>query len=394
MAAPGPTRLEADVLRWLAREFGYGPDAAGLLTSGGSLSQLSAIVTARHARFGDACVPADACGYTSAQAHRSVAKSWRLSGHASATLRDGRPWTSGCGWTRRRWRRPCDATATTAGSPTWWSRRRVRPTPARSIRCPPSPTSAPSTACGCTSTAPTAARSCCAPRDARCSRHRARATRSRSTRTRGCSCRTARASCSCATARRCGARTRTRRTTCRTWAADEGADLRRRPRPRALASLPRPAPVAAPHAARRARVPRGARREAGARADPARRPRALAGAIRDYMNRFSSYISHHPTSLFYETVTFALVGWSLYRQEVHAGLVACVRYFSRKVGGSNPAPVVSSFEILASLAPSNALSHNEYADLELSVERSEEGEDLLTSSYADVKEMKSLTLHT
>lgn len=86
MAAPGPARLEADVLRWLAREFGYGPAAAGVLTSGGSLSQLGAIVTARHARFGDACVPADACGYTSAQAHRSVAKSWRLSGHASATL--------------------------------------------------------------------------------------------------------------------------------------------------------------------------------------------------------------------------------------------------------------------------------------------------------------------
>jgi aromatic-L-amino-acid decarboxylase len=86
MAAPGPARLEADVLRWLAREFGYGPQAAGLLTSGGSLSQLSAIVTARHARFGDACVPADACAYTSAQAHRSVAKSWRLSGHASTSL--------------------------------------------------------------------------------------------------------------------------------------------------------------------------------------------------------------------------------------------------------------------------------------------------------------------
>ena len=94
MAAPGPMRLEADVLRWLAREFGYGPEAAGLLTSGGSLSQLSAIVTARHARFGDVCVPADACAYTSAQAHRSVAKSWRLSGHASAALQtvavDGR----------------------------------------------------------------------------------------------------------------------------------------------------------------------------------------------------------------------------------------------------------------------------------------------------------------
>ena len=41
------------MLRWLAHEFGYGPAAAGLLTSGGSLSQLAAMVTARHARFGD-----------------------------------------------------------------------------------------------------------------------------------------------------------------------------------------------------------------------------------------------------------------------------------------------------------------------------------------------------
>jgi aromatic-L-amino-acid decarboxylase len=86
-AAPALARLESDVLRWLASEFGYGPDAAGLLTSGGSLSQLSAMVTARHARFGDVAVPADACAYTSTQAHRSVAKALRLAGHGSDALR-------------------------------------------------------------------------------------------------------------------------------------------------------------------------------------------------------------------------------------------------------------------------------------------------------------------
>ncbi len=86
-AAPAFTRLESDVLRWLAREFGYGPGAAGLLTSGGSLSQLAAMVTARHARFGDVAVPADARAYTSTQAHRSVSKSLRLAGHASSALR-------------------------------------------------------------------------------------------------------------------------------------------------------------------------------------------------------------------------------------------------------------------------------------------------------------------
>jgi aromatic-L-amino-acid/L-tryptophan decarboxylase len=93
-AAPGPTRLESDVVRWLASEFGYGPDAAGLLTSGGSLSQLSAMVTARYKHFGDVAVPADARAYTSTQAHRSVAKALRLAGHGSDALRsvavDGR----------------------------------------------------------------------------------------------------------------------------------------------------------------------------------------------------------------------------------------------------------------------------------------------------------------
>jgi aromatic-L-amino-acid decarboxylase len=86
-AAPGLTRLETDVLRWLANEFGYGAGAAGLLTSGGSLSQLSAMVTARHARFGDVAVPAAARAYTSTQAHRSVAKALRLAGHGSEALR-------------------------------------------------------------------------------------------------------------------------------------------------------------------------------------------------------------------------------------------------------------------------------------------------------------------
>lgn len=85
-AAPGFTRLESDVLRWLANEFGYGPAAGGLLTSGGSLSQLSAMVTARQTRFGDVAVPADARAYTSTQAHRSVAKALRLAGHASGAL--------------------------------------------------------------------------------------------------------------------------------------------------------------------------------------------------------------------------------------------------------------------------------------------------------------------
>jgi glutamate/tyrosine decarboxylase-like PLP-dependent enzyme len=86
-AAPGFARLEADVLAWLCREFGYADTARGLLTSGGSLANFSAIVTARHARFGDSGNYAEATAYTSNQAHNSVAKSLRMAGIPAANLR-------------------------------------------------------------------------------------------------------------------------------------------------------------------------------------------------------------------------------------------------------------------------------------------------------------------
>ncbi len=86
-AAPGFCRLEADVLRWLATEFGFGPEARGLFTSGGSLANFSAIVTARHRHFGDSGNYVRACAYTSSQAHHSVAKAMRLAGIPARNLR-------------------------------------------------------------------------------------------------------------------------------------------------------------------------------------------------------------------------------------------------------------------------------------------------------------------
>lgn len=77
-AAPALCRLEADVIAWLAGEFGYGPQARGLLTSGGSLANFSAIVTARHAAFGDDADLSSAVAYVSTQSHHSVAKALRL----------------------------------------------------------------------------------------------------------------------------------------------------------------------------------------------------------------------------------------------------------------------------------------------------------------------------
>ncbi len=79
-ASPALCRLEADVLTWFASEFGYGPQARGILTSGGSLANFSAIVTARHAKLGETGDYRRARVYVSAQAHHSVAKSVSLAG--------------------------------------------------------------------------------------------------------------------------------------------------------------------------------------------------------------------------------------------------------------------------------------------------------------------------
>ncbi|MDP6945555.1 MAG: pyridoxal-dependent decarboxylase, partial [Myxococcota bacterium] len=87
-AAPAFVRFEDDVLRWLAAEFGYGDDARGVFTSGGSQANLSALITARHMRFGDSGDYRRATVYTSAQAHHSIAKSIRLAGVPSTAMRE------------------------------------------------------------------------------------------------------------------------------------------------------------------------------------------------------------------------------------------------------------------------------------------------------------------
>ncbi|MFO0637339.1 MAG: pyridoxal-dependent decarboxylase [Nannocystaceae bacterium] len=86
-AAPALCRLEADVLQWLAREFGLPAGAGGLLTSGGSLANLSALVTARHGVLGDDGHLSDALVYTSSQAHGSVDKAARIAGIPRGNLR-------------------------------------------------------------------------------------------------------------------------------------------------------------------------------------------------------------------------------------------------------------------------------------------------------------------
>jgi aromatic-L-amino-acid decarboxylase len=89
MTAPAPAlgRLEQDVLGWLCGAFGYGREARALLTPGGSLATLAAVVAARHQHLGDSGRFTEATVYTSTQAHHSVAKAVRIAGIPPANLR-------------------------------------------------------------------------------------------------------------------------------------------------------------------------------------------------------------------------------------------------------------------------------------------------------------------
>ncbi|HEY5071004.1 MAG TPA: aminotransferase class V-fold PLP-dependent enzyme [Caulobacteraceae bacterium] len=86
-AAPDLVGLENDVLAWLAAQFGYPLRAAGLFTSGGSLATFAAVLVAREAHFATDADLRLAVGYTSAQAHASIAAAFRLAGLPQANLR-------------------------------------------------------------------------------------------------------------------------------------------------------------------------------------------------------------------------------------------------------------------------------------------------------------------
>jgi aromatic-L-amino-acid decarboxylase len=84
-AAPLLAQLEWMAVRWLSDLFDYPPEARGILTSGGSLSNFSGIVTARKAGLGD-----DLTGgriYVTDQTHASVAKSASLAGIPASGVR-------------------------------------------------------------------------------------------------------------------------------------------------------------------------------------------------------------------------------------------------------------------------------------------------------------------
>jgi aromatic-L-amino-acid decarboxylase len=84
-AAPALAQIEETSLAWLCRLMGLPGGARGILTSGGSLSSLSAVVTARHERLGEAFQ--DGVLYFSEETHYCVPKAARLAGFPRASLR-------------------------------------------------------------------------------------------------------------------------------------------------------------------------------------------------------------------------------------------------------------------------------------------------------------------
>ena len=84
-AAPALVQMEWQAVRWLADAFDYPQGASGILTSGGSMSNFSAIVTARRTLLGE-----DLAGgvvYVGGQTHVSVLKATVLAGFPRANVR-------------------------------------------------------------------------------------------------------------------------------------------------------------------------------------------------------------------------------------------------------------------------------------------------------------------
>jgi aromatic-L-amino-acid decarboxylase len=77
-ASPASAQLEVTVGRWLCELFGFPNEARGILTTGGSLANFSALVAARHALLGEDFL--DGVLYVSSETHASVAKAASLAG--------------------------------------------------------------------------------------------------------------------------------------------------------------------------------------------------------------------------------------------------------------------------------------------------------------------------
>ena len=84
-AAPGMSAIEHGVVAWMTSLFDLGEKASGLMLSGGSLANFTAIVAARTSRLGDDLTRGVL--YITSHTHHSVAKAARLAGFGDDQIR-------------------------------------------------------------------------------------------------------------------------------------------------------------------------------------------------------------------------------------------------------------------------------------------------------------------
>lgn len=85
VAAPALVQIELNVVRWFCEIVEYPSEAGGILTSGGSLANFTAIVTARREKLPAAFT--SGAIYTSTQTHHSVRKAAVMAGFPEANVR-------------------------------------------------------------------------------------------------------------------------------------------------------------------------------------------------------------------------------------------------------------------------------------------------------------------
>jgi aromatic-L-amino-acid/L-tryptophan decarboxylase len=83
--APELVAMEHGVLRWLCGEFRLPGSAGGLITTGGSMATLSALVAARHHKLGEDFAAGTL--YVTAHAHHCIAKAARIAGIPAGRVR-------------------------------------------------------------------------------------------------------------------------------------------------------------------------------------------------------------------------------------------------------------------------------------------------------------------
>ena len=81
-ASPGAAKMEQELVKWMTGLVGFPSSAGGDLTSGGSIANLTAIVTARETMGIRARDVETSCIYMTADAHHCIDKSLRAAGLA------------------------------------------------------------------------------------------------------------------------------------------------------------------------------------------------------------------------------------------------------------------------------------------------------------------------